>query len=209
MNFVAMDVETANADMASICSIGAVKFENGEPVSEWYSLARSQDYFDGINISIHGIDEDMVSGAPTYAVASQTLQDQMLRDAVAVTHTHFDRVAIHQASSRWALAVPSCTWLDLACVARRTWTECSSSGYGLADVCRLIGHKFQHHHALKMRKRLDAFSSSNGDNWSRLKWLVVPGSTAYSTVKRQLGRRNPPRGQSRWPSIWRGDCVHR
>ncbi len=29
MNFVAIDVETANADMASICQIGLVKFENG------------------------------------------------------------------------------------------------------------------------------------------------------------------------------------
>ena len=34
----------------------------------------------------------MVKGAPTYAEASLTLHD-MLRDAVAVTHTHFDRVA--------------------------------------------------------------------------------------------------------------------
>ena len=58
MNFVAIDVETANADMASICSVGAVKFESGEVTSEWYSLVDPQDYFDGLNVSIHGIDEE-------------------------------------------------------------------------------------------------------------------------------------------------------
>ena len=30
MNFVAIDVETANADMASICQIGLTKYVNGE-----------------------------------------------------------------------------------------------------------------------------------------------------------------------------------
>jgi DNA polymerase III subunit epsilon len=151
MNFVALDVETANADMASICSIGAVRFENGEVVDGWYSLIDPQDYFDGLNISIHGIDERMVRGAPTYAEAARTLH-AMLHDSVTVTHTHFDRVATHQASTRWAVSVPVCTWLDSARVARRAWVECASSGYGLANVCRLIGYEFQHHNALEDAK---------------------------------------------------------
>lgn len=184
MNFVAIDVETANSDMASICSIGAVKFEHGEPVSEWYSLIDPQDYFDGINVSIHGIDEHMVVGAPTYAEASRTLHS-MLRDAVAVTHTHFDRVATHQASSRWAIAAPTCTWLDSARVARRTWIECASSGYGLADVCRLIGHEFEHHHALEDAKAsgriLLAAMEKTGldlDEWlSRVRQPIDPSSS--------------------------------
>lgn len=151
MNFVAIDVETANADMASICSIGAVRFENGRVVEEWYSLVDPQDYFGRINVSIHGIDEDTVRGAPNYAEAGQAL-NAMLQDAVVVTHTHFDRVATHQAASRWAVAAPTCTWLDSARVARRAWAQCASSGYGLADVCKLIGYDFQHHHALEDAK---------------------------------------------------------
>lgn len=151
MNFVAIDVETANSDMASICSIGAARFENDKVTSEWYSLVDPQDYFDDLNVSIHGIDEDTVRGAPTYAEIFQIL-DEFLSGAVVVTHTHFDRVAIHQASSRWAVAKPSCTWLDSARVARRTWVACASSGYGLANVCSLIGYQFRHHHALEDAK---------------------------------------------------------
>lgn len=62
MNFVAIDVETANADMASICQIGLARYENGVLADEWKSYVDPQDYFDGINVSIHGIDESTVHG---------------------------------------------------------------------------------------------------------------------------------------------------
>lgn len=151
MKFVAVDVETANADMASICSIGAATFENGQLSSEWYSLVDPNDYFDPVNISIHGIDERMVTGFPTYRGVASAVE-QLLADAVVVTHTHFDRIAMHQAANRWAIEPPSCNWLDSARVARRTWAECARSGYGLADLCKRIGYDFQHHNALEDAK---------------------------------------------------------
>ncbi len=66
MSFVAIDVETANADMASICQIGAAKYDNGILVEEWSSLVDPEDYFDFINIDIHGIAEDDVEGKPIF-----------------------------------------------------------------------------------------------------------------------------------------------
>lgn len=151
MKFVAIDVETANADMASICAVGAAVFEHGQLSSEWYSLVDPGDYFDPVNVSIHGIDERMVLGAPAYNDVLVTIE-QLLRDATVVTHTHFDRVAMHQAAHRWAIEPPRCTWLDSARVARRTWVECARSGYGLADVCSRIGYEFRHHNALEDAK---------------------------------------------------------
>jgi len=151
MKFVAIDVETANADMASICSFGAAVYEDGKLADEWYSLVDPQDYFDGMNISIHGIDEQAVVGAPTYRDVSATIAN-MLHDTVAVTHTHFDRVATYQASQRWSVEPPACVWLDSARVARRTWKDCARSGYGLANVCKRLGYEFQHHNALEDAK---------------------------------------------------------
>ena len=150
-------------------------------------------------MSIHGIDVDMVRGAPTYAEASRTLHD-MLRDAVAVTHTHFDRVATHQASNRWAVAEPTCTWLDSARVARRTWAECASSGYGLADVCRLIGYEFQHHHALEDAKAaghilLTAMQKTglDLDGWlSRVRQPIDPSSSSAGAAIRRDGNPDGP-----------------
>ncbi|MBI3126386.1 MAG: 3'-5' exoribonuclease [Candidatus Tectomicrobia bacterium] len=147
MKFIAVDVETANADMASICAIGAAAFEDGQLSSEWYSLVDPDDYFDPVNVSIHGIDERMVAGSPTYRDAASTIE-RLFCDAVVVTHTHFDRVAIHQAARRWTLEPPRCNWLDSAKAARRAWAECARSGYGLADACKRIGYKLRPHNAL-------------------------------------------------------------
>jgi hypothetical protein len=72
MEFVAIDVETANANMASICSIGTAAFEDGVLTNEWYSLIDPQDYFAGMNVSIPGIDESHVVGKLGYSVALAT-----------------------------------------------------------------------------------------------------------------------------------------
>ena len=64
MRFISLDVETANADMASICQIGAAKFVDGQIAAEWKTYIDPKDYFSPVNVSIHGINEDAVRGAP-------------------------------------------------------------------------------------------------------------------------------------------------
>ena len=64
MNFVALDVETANPDFSSICQVGVVVFQDGKLLDSWESLVNPEDYFDEMNISIHGINERSVRSAP-------------------------------------------------------------------------------------------------------------------------------------------------
>lgn len=106
MDFVAIDVETANADMATICQIGLVKFKNSVPADEWKTYLDPEDHFEGINVSIHGIDEELVAGAPTFPKVIGTLR-AFLENNVVVCHTHFDRVALHQAAERYGLSAPA------------------------------------------------------------------------------------------------------
>ena len=151
MNFIALDVETANADMASICQIGIAKYAEGKLVEEWSSLIDPEDYFDLINVSIHGITEDDVIGCPTFPEAFDII-DQFLNNTICVSHTHFDRVSISRAIENYGLKEINTEWLDSARVARRTWGECAWSGYGLANVCNIIGYEFKHHDALEDAK---------------------------------------------------------
>lgn len=151
MDFVAVDVETANADMASICQIGVAAFKGSEVVAEWKSLVDPEDYFDPINVSIHGITEETVCGQPSLPALVDELVGH-LDGRIVVSHTHFDRVAIQQAARRYGLPLPSCTWLDSARVARRTWSHCSSRGYGLHDLSLFLGYSFLHHDALEDAK---------------------------------------------------------
>ena len=43
MQFVAIDVETANADMGSICQVGLAKFVDGKVAEEWCTLVDPED----------------------------------------------------------------------------------------------------------------------------------------------------------------------
>lgn len=146
MEFVAFDVETANPDMSSVCQVGIVRFENGAPVESWSSLVDPKDYFDEINVSIHGIESDDVRGAPDFKQISSEINQRLGGNVVAI-HTTFDRSAIAQASLRHGVASPECSWLNTASVARRAWPEVAQRGYGLAPLAVKLGISFEHHDA--------------------------------------------------------------
>lgn len=151
MRFVAIDIETANPDMSSICQIGIAEFTNGNLVGEWSTLIDPEDYFDAVNISIHGIEPQMVKGQPKLPDIAVTLRGY-LESGVSVCHTHFDRVALARAFAKYRLTPISTSWLDSARVVRRTWKDLAWEGYGLKNVCSKIGYEFRHHDALEDAK---------------------------------------------------------
>lgn len=148
MRFVAIDVETANARMRSICQIGVVIFENGREVASDVVLVDPQEEFDGMNVSIHGIDETHVIGAQTFPELVPWLSG-LVQDQVLACHTHFDRVAIAQAHGHHQIVAPACRWLDTAMVARRAWPQFAQSGYGIRNLADSFGIRFQHHDAVE------------------------------------------------------------
>jgi DNA polymerase-3 subunit epsilon len=151
MRFVAIDIETANPDMSSICQIGIAEFYDGNLVGEWSTLIDPEDYFDEVNISIHGIEPRMVKGQPKLPDIAGTLRGY-LENGISVCHTHFDRVALARAFAKYKLGEISTLWLDSARVVRRTWKDLAWQGYGLKNVCRKIGYEFKHHDALEDAK---------------------------------------------------------
>ncbi|MDB5710357.1 MAG: Transposase protein [Sphingomonas bacterium] len=148
MRFVAVDVETANPNMGSICQIGLVLFEDGRESRCESMLVNPQTWFDPTNVSIHGIDEGAVRDAKTF----RQLHDWLCAwttDEFVICHTHFDRVAFQQACEECSSPAMTCTWLDSARVARRAWPQFAQRGYGLANVAHHCGITFQHHDALE------------------------------------------------------------
>lgn len=151
MDFTAIDVETANPDLSSICQIGIARFSDGELVDEWSTLIDPEDYFDSVNVSIHGIEQRMVKGQPKLPKVAEHIR-RYLEKTVSVCHTHFDRVALSRAFAKYNLQPINTAWLDSARVVRRTWQDLAWKGYGLANVCKKIGYEFKHHDALEDAK---------------------------------------------------------
>ena len=149
LTFNSIDVETANANRASICSIGIVHVRDGEIQDQWQTLINPEDWFDPWNVKIHGINKGDVENSPTLPEVRGELRSR-LRGSVLVSHTSFDRVAFERAMTRYNLEQLQVTWLDSAKIARRAWPEkYGRSGYGLASVASDLGISFHHHDALE------------------------------------------------------------
>ena len=149
LTFNAVDVETANADPASICQIGIVRVRAGEVEEQLSILVNPEQRFNPVNVRIHGISEATVKHSGTmpsvYARVSR-----LLEGALIVSHTSFDQWALHGAITRYGLKPIRATWLDSAAIARRTWPEkYSRRGWGLAAIAADLGITFKHHDALE------------------------------------------------------------
>lgn len=151
MEFVAIDVETANTDLSSICQIGLAFYKNGKLVDTWETLVNPEVTFDKINVSIHGIKKSDVDSSPKLIEIYDKLS-KMIEGKIVVSHMSFDRVAIHRALNKYNLPPIECKWIDTARVARRTWDQFSKKGYGLSNIASTFGISFTHHNALEDAK---------------------------------------------------------
>lgn len=189
MSFVVVDVETANPDLSSICQIGVAVFRDGALHDKWESLIDPQDEFDPVNVSIHGIDEDTVRNAPTWAAAFPVVSS-LLRDSIVVSHTPFDRLALTRACERHGLTGCSYRWLDSARVVRRAWLMFSQSGYGLSNVAAHFGIQYRAHDALEDARcageillRAMADTGLNEEQWlTRVQQSIDP--SAAQSIRR-------------------------
>lgn len=146
MDFVAIDVETANPDFSSICQVGLARFKDGRLFDTWESLVDPEDDFSAMNVAVHGIDAQAVRGAPRWPAIFAECARQM-GDAIVVSHTAFDHAALVRACAKHQLVVPAWRWLDSARVVRRAWPQFAASGWALRKITAHLGIRFEHHNA--------------------------------------------------------------
>ncbi|WP_288985808.1 exonuclease domain-containing protein [uncultured Pseudoalteromonas sp.] len=149
INFVALDVETANEDHSSICQIGLAKFRDGVVVDTISQLINPNQEFSFDNVDVHGITARDVESSPTMNDFIDAFW-HFVGDDHIVTHTAYDRTAMNKASIRYDLPFnEKPNWLDSARVTRRAWSQFSERGYGLGNICKHLGITFKHHDALE------------------------------------------------------------
>lgn len=148
MKYLALDVETANADYSSICQIGIAEFENGKVIDKWSSLINPESYFDPFNISIHGIKESDVKDSPTFDKIYEEIKNR-LEENITVHHMPFDRVTLNRVCEEYQLPQIKTKWLDSAKITRRTWEQFAYKGYALKNIADFLDIKFDHHDALQ------------------------------------------------------------
>lgn len=145
-DFTALDVETANRNRYSICSIGMVNFKDGKEVDSFYTLIDPEDYFDPSNISIHGIRESDVIGAPTFQTIIKDM-GEFIGDRPVVAHNaQFDFGALSTNYARYHLPLDS---IQYACSYLMTRSlRKDFANHRLNTICNYYQINLNHHNAL-------------------------------------------------------------
>ena len=145
-SFIAIDVETATENPATICQIGLVYVANGLITSQTAQLINPETRFREFNADLHGITEAAVRHAPTLPALYPALTRQ-LNGQVIVSHTGFDPNALSAAAARYHLPAIPATWLDSAQIARQAWPHRYRRRWSLKLIAADLGIDFRHHDA--------------------------------------------------------------
>ena len=158
MRFTAIDFETANGFIGSICAVGIAVVECDRVVSKKYRLIKPHVYcrwFDPLNVTIHGIDGDMVSDADEFDEVYGKEILPLIGDSVIAAHNaSFDMAALRHALDLYGIGYPELSYVCTYKAALRTWEGLEN--YKLDTVSRFLNFRFRHHNALE-----DAMASAN------------------------------------------------
>lgn len=146
MDFVAIDIETANAQWGSVCSFGAVEVSDGRIAARHGWLSRPPadlDWFDGVSTLIHGITAEMVAPAPSFTDSLQHLLRIIDGRPVVAHNAAFDVGNIRRACSAEGIEWPHLTYGCTLVMSRRTYDLPS---YSLPIVADHLDIGFSGHH---------------------------------------------------------------
>ncbi|WP_067724860.1 3'-5' exonuclease [Oceanobacillus damuensis] len=147
MNFVSIDFETANEKRHSPCAVGLVVANEHEIIDEYYSLINPLTDFRSFNTYIHGITEDDVADAPTFAELWPTLNKYLMNNLVVAHNASFDMSVIRNTLDYFKLPYPIMDYLCTVKISQQIWPEFDN--HKLNTLASNHGITFEHHHALE------------------------------------------------------------
>lgn len=145
MRFTAIDFETANGDRASVCAVGLAVVEDGQIARRVRQLIRPQPLvFDPFNISIHGITEQDVADAPTFAEYWPSLW-LSVQGPLAAHNASFDMSCLRRALDKSGTPYPETDYYCTRVLSKLAWPEHPT--YALDHIAQSLGILFRHHDA--------------------------------------------------------------
>ncbi len=182
MRFTAIDFETANSFIGSICAVGLVVVEDGAVVDKKYWLIKphkDHSYFDPFNVYIHGITKDMVAAADEFdTVYTNEIAPVIQRTVLAAHNAAFDMSALRHVLDLYNIEYPQVDYICTFKTAQRTWGELEN--HKLDTVSEHLNFSFTHHNALE-----DALACAN----ILLEAFKEKGPSNFDALTKALGMR--------------------
>lgn len=146
LDFIAVDVETANSDQSSVCQVGLAVFRNGKLTKTWRKFCNPLCSFDAANVAIHGIEMRHVVDAPKLQNVILAMS-KALAGHVFVAHSGFDNRALRAAADLYNIVLPANAWIDTVKVSRLVWPDLPD--HRLRTIATELSIDFRHHDALE------------------------------------------------------------
>ena len=145
-NFIAIDVETANRERTSICSIGAVKVKDGIIVDSHYSLVCPEpEWYSRYNTAVHGLTEEDTWDAPTFGDVWSDWQEWLEGVPLVAHNAQFDSGCIRAACRIYGLDEPD-EFLCTLKAARKSIPRGMCPSKSLDMLCEFFGIPLDNHH---------------------------------------------------------------
>lgn len=141
-NVVALDVETADSWVGSICQIGIAGYENRQLV-KFSTYINPERAFAVPQKAVHGINAAMVASSPTISEFWPRLLS-MITGRLVVIYTDFDARALLSAAAANGLSPPDCAWIDAYGLAQDAWPDLGN--HKLRTVGASLGIPFSEMH---------------------------------------------------------------
>lgn len=146
MDFIAIDVETANFSPSSICAIGAVKVVDDVIVESRYSLVRPEpDYYASRCTEVHGLTDDDTYNAPTFGEVWSEWSEWLEGFRLIAHNAPFDSKCIRAACSVYGLE-HDFEWGCTLKAARTKIPKYALQSKTLDSLCDFFGIPLEHHH---------------------------------------------------------------
>lgn len=147
-DFVAIDVETANYERTSICSIGAVKVKDGKVVDTFYELVKPEPeyYVWRFTHTIHGISKSDTENARTFDAVWHDLHPWLEGLPLVAHNKAFDESCIRACHRVYRMDYPEYQFFCTYLMARKAIRKTAIGSYSLPVVCRYLGIDFTDHH---------------------------------------------------------------
>jgi DNA polymerase-3 subunit epsilon len=166
-DFIAIDFETASNEHHSACSLGLAFVKNAKIIDKKYYLIKPPCKFISYNVKIHGLTEEDVENAPTWAEIWPEI-NALTKNSLLIAHAaKFDISVLIACCKFYDLPLPHFQYIDSIDLFRTAYPTHPKASL---DYCaHLLGIKLENHHnaeedaiacaqvAIKSIKRIQKF----------------------------------------------------
>ena len=143
-DFAAINIETANYERSSVCSVGIVIVRGGEIVDSFYSLIQPEpNYYNNLCSQIHGLCQQDTDNAPVFPKVWAQVEP-LIKDLPLVAHNKsFDEGCLKAVFRAYQMEYPDYEFYDTLVASRQKLPELPN--HTLLTVAVACGYQLENH----------------------------------------------------------------